>query len=355
MRFVFGIETTGIETTRERKGATMKARNSGFMIGIGAAVAFLLAAAMPARADMWSGLVGWWKFDEISGTTAQDSTGSGKDGAFVSAPTWTAGYYSNALSFDGSDDYVNVTNTAGLPYGNAPRTISFWFYSTRTPATAHGFLGYGSNAEAQLCDIVTYSGDNTIAFHGYAMQSGWGEVPYTANTWTFFTFTYDGTSTRIYTNAVLADADTLALNTVDGGSLRMGWSIFTGAGIGPYQGKLDDVRIYNRALSATDIAELYAWSGEAPPASDAGGLRAKAIVLEATNTMGSLQWQKSADSAVWTNVAGATSNSLDVTTLYTNTPWFHVVATMVGSPPVTSQWMKVTAKQDASGTIITIR
>lgn len=54
-------------------------------------------------ADITSGLIGYWKYDEASGTTAADSSGSGNNGA-VNGARWTAGNVNNALSFDGIDD-----------------------------------------------------------------------------------------------------------------------------------------------------------------------------------------------------------------------------------------------------------
>ena len=68
----------------------------------------------------------------------------------------------------------------------------------------------------------------------------------------------------------------------------------------------------------------------------------------------SLQWQKSADGGTWTNVSGATSTNLDVTALYTNTPWFKVHA-FLGGLDAYSKRMKVTTQDIPGGTIILIR
>ena len=57
-----------------------------------------------------NGLVGWWKFDEGSGTVAYDSSGNGNDGNLTNGPTWTTGKIGGALSFDGVDDFVDVSN-----------------------------------------------------------------------------------------------------------------------------------------------------------------------------------------------------------------------------------------------------
>ena len=54
--------------------------------------------------------VGYWEFDEATGSTAFDSSGSGRSGTLVNGPTWTAGRIGGALSFDGVNDYVEITD-----------------------------------------------------------------------------------------------------------------------------------------------------------------------------------------------------------------------------------------------------
>ena len=60
--------------------------------------------------SLQNGLVGWWKFDEGSGTVAYDSSGNGNDGNLTNGPTWATGKIGGALSFDGVDDYVELDN-----------------------------------------------------------------------------------------------------------------------------------------------------------------------------------------------------------------------------------------------------
>jgi len=79
----------------------------------------------PAQAqspDITTGLVGYWKFDEGSGTTASDSSGNNNHGTLVNGPTWTTGKVGQALEFDGGDDIVKTTTSPISP----PITISIW-------------------------------------------------------------------------------------------------------------------------------------------------------------------------------------------------------------------------------------
>lgn len=112
-------------------------RVGGTAIRLGRATALaatLLAAAsvQAAGAAPTSGLVGHWAFDEGTGTTAADGSGNGRKGTLEYGPTWApsgACRIGGCLSFDGTDDYVRVANSAALRItGNI--TISAWIKPT---------------------------------------------------------------------------------------------------------------------------------------------------------------------------------------------------------------------------------
>jgi hypothetical protein len=97
------------------------------------ALALSLWAFPPAitRADITTGLVGQWKFDESSGsTTAADSSGSGNTGTLTNMATstaWVSGQIGNALEFDGTNDYVNAGSASNLD-DLSVMTVSAWIY-----------------------------------------------------------------------------------------------------------------------------------------------------------------------------------------------------------------------------------
>jgi hypothetical protein len=103
-------------------------------------------------------------------------------------------------------------------------------------------------------------------------------------------------------------------------------------------------------LAATQLRE-----DQPVPAPTGGVVRVKSVVLEAADYFGNLQWQKSADRSAWADVANATNTSLDVTSLYTNTPWFQVKVTSGTNAPAYSKWMQVTSQATASGTTFLMR
>jgi type II secretory pathway pseudopilin PulG len=87
------------------------------------------------------GLVGYWKFEEGSGSTTSDSSGNSNTGILTNGPTWTTGKVGNyALSFDGVDDYVSTGNT-NIPSGaSSPVTIVAWFNATSFPGSRPALL-----------------------------------------------------------------------------------------------------------------------------------------------------------------------------------------------------------------------
>ena len=203
-----------------------------------------------------SGLVGYWKFDEGSGTTAYDSSGNNNHGTLYNGPTWTQGKVGGALSFDGVDDYVNCGNSTSLQ----PTSITFggWLY-------LYGWLD----------KITSYGSHHIFMAEGYAIatnSSAWSvwvndstgrrsrSISHNnkLNEWHFVMVTYDEVSgyMKFYWNGVLRDTFYISAGQpiVYTGSklLRIGnGSSFDTDGL------IDEVRIYNRVLSEAEIRAIY--------------------------------------------------------------------------------------------------
>lgn len=205
----------------------------------------------PAYADITTGLVGWWKFDEGTGATTIDSSGSGNTGTLTNSPTWTSGKTKNALSFDGSN-YVTMGNVLNL---TAQITVSVWVNASSWAGNWPMIVAKDVNVAYLLMQNDDVGGSKMgfrIGAAG-APNTANGSTDLNINQWYHVAGTYDGTTIKIYVNGIL-----------DGSQARAG-SIPTSANalqIGGYgglvfTGKIDDVRIYNRALSAQEIYTLY--------------------------------------------------------------------------------------------------
>ena len=213
-----------------------------------------------------SNLVGAWGFDEPSGTTAIDSSGSGNSGT-LSGPTRVAGgRYGGALSFDGVNDWVTVADANSLDLTNRA-TISAW---VRPAALGTGWRTVGFKEQSSPTGMIyaLYANQDTSRPVGQVNIGGETNAVGTAtlplNTWTHLASTYDGTAVRLYVNGTLvattAATGNMAAST---GPFRMGgnpvWSEW-------FSGLLDDVRLYSRALTASEIqSDMNTPVGGTPP------------------------------------------------------------------------------------------
>jgi hypothetical protein len=216
--------------------------------------------------SLTSGLVGWWKLNETNGTVASDSSGNNNPGTLFNGPVWVAGRFGNGLSFDGSNDYEDMGDPASsvLDFG-ASQSFSYggWikpgvldvtgrrFISKRNgtgPANVGFDLGVNTD-QGLLAEIADGTTEKTTS----SMS-----IPLTVNQWYHAMVVVDRATgqMRVYLDGVekanlsltglgsLASATALNLGRASGDSTRS------------FLGVLDDVRIYNRALSASEIAAL---------------------------------------------------------------------------------------------------
>jgi hypothetical protein len=198
-----------------------------------------------------SQLVAYYSFDEGSGSTAADSAGT-NNGTLTNGPTWVAGKTGTALNFDGVDDMV----TASTDFlGASPAfTISAWINPRSVGAGgAGGRIVTNSSTEFQM------DGNNVLLYCGSNSRSAPGSVPF--NTWTHVVATRDSSgAVNLYVNGVLSGTPNQNCGTpVTGNPLRVS-SVSR-----PFDGYIDEVRIYNRALASDEIATLASGTGSPPP------------------------------------------------------------------------------------------
>lgn len=200
-------------------------------------------------------LVGYWPLNEGSGNVAYDDSGNNATGSWSGTPIGTSGYYSPgkigpwAGTFDGSSTVVTLPPSfTGLVVNQV--TLSVWVKGL-SPVNWISILGggYAGNSGLGLMS-------NGRAFFILENQSNEGSVQpltptSTATQWVNLVGTYDGSNMRLYLNG--AQIGTAAMS---GSIIFSGFNIGYG-GYGRYNGLIDDVRIYNRALTAAQIAAMY--------------------------------------------------------------------------------------------------
>ncbi len=207
-----------------------------------------------------NGLAGWWTLNEATGTVAHDSSGNRHNGTLVSSPSSVFGKIGQALNFNGSTQWVDTNWTTDI-YSNAKFTVSVWVKTTNTGTIQVASKGGCSAGGCQAGWEIQTTGASGWQFLGKPSSmtcqtaklvddGNWHLLTAVASTST----TVANSTCTIYTDGVLSNntvGGTFTSDTAD--TLQIGHrnqpTFFTGS--------IDDFRVYSRALSATEITNLY--------------------------------------------------------------------------------------------------
>lgn len=234
--------------------------------------ALCLVMATGAWAGITDGLISHWSFNEGAGLVAGDSAG-GNTGTLMGGTSWTAGKFGSGLDFDGIDGYVDAGNDASLMPANV--TVSAWI-----KVDGYGYYG-------QIAGMAT---DTGTAESGYSLLaddywisgstdsvsmwlSGGPDVDgsYLANTgvpapptdWVHVAGTYDGTTTTVYVNGVgisgTDESGDIDYTHVTSFYIGLYWTPIGGGYTEwylPFVGQMDDVAVWDRALSVNEVGMI---------------------------------------------------------------------------------------------------
>ncbi len=199
-----------------------------------------------------TGLVGYWPLDEGAGLTAYDASGYGDNGTLTNGPTWQTGAsckVGDCLKFFSAASPVNVLAPGVSPH--TTMTLAAWVYPTAYPSERSTIiLGLGAYYLSLYTDGSAQCYWYGTSPSGY-FSSGAGTVP--LNTWSFVVATWDGSYAKLYVNGQLKSTNA----TTGSGNISTATNIGAENTSRQFNGSIDDVRIYNRALSATEIQDLY--------------------------------------------------------------------------------------------------
>jgi hypothetical protein len=200
-----------------------------------------------------TGLVAAYGFDEGSGGTTADNSGNGNGGILQGGVTWTtSGHAGSALAFDGNDAVVTIADAPTLRLAG-PLTLEAW---TRPTSIASSYRTVVLKERSGGLCYALYADTSAGGPSGHVYVDGSeprarAAIPLAANTWTHLAMTYDLTTIRLYVNGSLAASTaTTGSATTSTGPLRIGGNSVWGE---HFAGLIDDVRVYNRALSAFEI------------------------------------------------------------------------------------------------------
>ncbi len=201
-----------------------------------------------------SGLVGWWKLDEGSGITTSDSSGFANHCTFVGTPTWQASSLckrGSCVNLNGSS-YVSCGSDSSMDYGTG-LTLMGWVKHTTLDTGPYVVVAKNNNRYV----LETYLSGYLYSTIGGPWESWVGTLsPAVTNTnWHHVAMTHNASNNALvfYINGAVARSTTAAWSTDNVGTVNIGSRV----GSYNWNGSLDDIRIYNRALSGTEITTIY--------------------------------------------------------------------------------------------------
>lgn len=298
------------------------------------------------------GLVGHWKMNEGSGSKLIDSSGNGNNATILnstSGVTWVQGKEGLALNLNGnSNRFATVPSNSSLNITGA-LTISAWI---RSPGLASkqilskgGPDGYelGINTTGKFEFRINRESSGTT----YRLQSI-TNYPIDGITWMHVAITFDGTNSIIYINGVRDNSATYSPTSIKPNSTEL--QIGARSSINRWLGDLDEIRLYNRALSQTDINTIVNGSIPIPaiPVLSSPSNQAKEITITP-----SLTWGVSANAATYkvqvstssafssfvSNVSGVKTTSFKTPKLLNNVTYYWRVAAV--NEKGTSSWSQI--------------
>ena len=221
-------------------------------------LSFLLFPGRIAAEDKWdeaptaeSGLLGCWNFNEAEGKTALDVSGNNRNGALVKTER-EIGLQGNALRFNGRDAYVDCGKNAGLNSAEA-LSVQVWFSADSGNASeqclldkTNAYFVFFLSGQNQVRIGVRGSDEKTVDLSS-SLKTGCG--------WHQVVLTYAGNNLNLYVDGQLQAEKRL----LEGIHAATDAPFFIGRSAAGnfYQGLIDEVKIYSRALSAGEIKESY--------------------------------------------------------------------------------------------------
>ncbi|VVB82767.1 Concanavalin A-like lectin/glucanases superfamily protein [uncultured archaeon] len=201
------------------------------------------------------GAVSWWRLNG----NANDELGN-NNGNVVGNVIFSAGKSGQAASFDGTtSNYIRADSVNNLPLGSSPRTMLAWIKPAGYPDPSYtGVFAYGTMGCYGKGSLLSMQNSGRLSMAFWCNDAYQAGTTATLNQWNQIAFTYDGgTTIKFYINGALADTESLSYGqpaATLNGPLRIGCTDDPGR---CFNGQIEDAMIFNRELTANQIAGLY--------------------------------------------------------------------------------------------------
>ena len=207
-----------------------------------------------------------------STTICKDTINTSRTGNFESGTSFNPNY-NGVYSFDGSDDYINITTLSDLPVGASTRTMGVWFRCTNTDNSERSMISYGTSSTGRIYTIyltnTTYGTNGQLRFGGWSTDITFDTANLKDSNWHYAVIAYNGTGLLVWLDGEVVTngtwsaggaggADTTpfdcSLNTAAGGTPSYFW---IGRRWGRFSGDIGNSHLYNRVLSTNEVLHNY--------------------------------------------------------------------------------------------------
>lgn len=205
-----------------------------------------------------AGLVSWWKAEN----SAEDSFGD-NDMSSPNAPGYAAGRVNKAFRFNGTTQYLQDNTPQRIPEGNTPRTVLAWIKWAGENSVAHqNIFSYGIwGTDSRTFFFERRSSTGKLYLTGYNNDLS-GNTVINPNVWYLVAVTHDGTTTKLFVNGAEDGSGAKTLDTTIGPvGIIIGDAPANDGNHGKFNGLIDEVAVFNRALSQQEIAAIYSGPG----------------------------------------------------------------------------------------------
>jgi hypothetical protein len=326
-----------LTVTRMTEGQQYQLTLSGIADAAGNVITSINQNVTYTPTNVGNGLLAYWSFDQVSGSTVADDSGNGHNGSNQGASPISNGMFGGAMHFDGVNDYISVPS---FDIPSSGLSISAWIRSNRfanDPACTFQdcrIVSKGTSTASQdhYWMLSTYpTGNNNVTLRFRLKTNGQTDTlvanasgNLSENQWIHVVAVYDGAQMRLYKNTVAAGSlfKSGPVNNNSNVPINIGRNP---DGYGEWSGEIDELRIYDRALTTAEITSLF--NGVTPPdpqpdpqpdpvaITDQPNSQSNVVpgsnvqfTVTASGTQPSYQWRKTGS-----NLAGQNSSTLILT------------------------------------------